>query len=105
MKRTETELHRSILEAIEAGTLDTKSISLSEMSLRTVRALYQLQRADFIRGSFRNLLPHWAIFERLPSITIEGRKYLSRLRPPAKTIPFTDLTRTMLWIRRRLRPL
>jgi hypothetical protein len=73
-------LHRHILEAIEANTLVTKEVDLYDMDMTTSRALDQLRHADFIDGTFHDIINGPVKIQGVPIITLKGQEYLDRLR-------------------------
>ena len=73
-------LHRHILEAIEMGELITKKVNLYKMDMITSRALNQLRQAEFIVGTFHDILNAPVVIEGTPIITLKGQEYLDKLR-------------------------
>jgi hypothetical protein len=73
-------LHRYILEAIEAQTLVTEKVDLYKMDMKTSQALDQLRQANYVKGIFHDIIHGPIMIEGMPIITIEGQKYLDKLR-------------------------
>jgi hypothetical protein len=73
-------LLRHILGAIEAGALVTPKVNLREMDTKTSRGFNQLREAEFIQGTFHDVIDAPPLIEGMPWLTLKGQEYLEKLR-------------------------